>query len=912
MRNQWKSSLYPALAVVACALFVVGCGDDSADPDNGTANADTVIGFPDIQGTDTGAPDAGEEDTGAESDATGSTDTGVGSDTAGGGDTGGDAGGKDCPGGFGCACGESGDCDSGHCIETPAGKICTVTCVENCPSDDFKCVTTGSGADTATICVSKGGNLCNPCNSNNECQIAGHGDARCVDQGDAGAFCGTGCSSDNDCATGHKCTEVKDVAGATSKQCTPTAGSCACSDAAITAELSTTCYKTVGNAKCAGKRVCLADGKPNAPPGGGLSACLAETPDAESCDGQDNDCDGETDESTCDDNEECTVDACDAKDGCKHTNKSGPCDADGTSCTQDDVCKDGKCEAGKVLNCDDNNPCTKDTCDPKDGCKYENTQAPCNADDNDCTVADKCKEGKCVAGEAKSCDAGKECVTGSCSIVDGKCKYTVTDGFACNDGDQCTKDEKCVGELCKGQPLKCDDLDACTADSCDPKTGCNHKAATGPCDDGNACTEKDVCSSGKCQGSPADIKTKCGDNNDCTSDLCDPKSGCQNKPLDATDCDDGNTCTQGDKCAQGLCKSGENKCSCTSDADCKPKEDGNLCNGTLFCDKSGKTWECKLDPKTVVSCDTTKDGACATTVCQPGSGKCIAQPKKDGLACDADSSLCTQNDSCKSGVCTAGVLAKCDDNNPCTNDACDPAKGCVTTNNTAKCDADGDACTVDDTCKAGACVKGTPKDCDDNEPCTEDGCNKADGKCTSKQLSKSCDDGDVCTETDQCGLSSKTGKWTCMGSKPKDCDDKLGCTVDSCDPKTGCKHESAVGKAVACYTGDPKTKGVGVCKDGTQTCKNDGTLTACSGEVTPAQKEVCGDSKDNTCDGATDEGCAPTGVSGRLANAAVSGKSGKYTLRSSVGASAAVGSATGQGKIALDSGFYAWLKALLK
>ena len=47
----------------------------------------------------------------------------------------------------------------------------------------------------------------------------------------------------------------------------------------------------------------------------------------------------------------------------------------------------------------------------------------------------------------------------------------------------------------------------------------------------------------------------------------------------------------------------------------------------------------------------------------------------------------------------------CDDGNPCTDDLCDPTLGCVYFNNNAPC-TDGNACTANDVCSAGACVGG--------------------------------------------------------------------------------------------------------------------------------------------------------------------------------------------------------------
>mgnify|MGYP003345535588 CR=1 FL=1 len=89
----------------------------------------------------------------------------------------------------------------------------------------------------------------------------------------------------------------------------------------------------------------------------------------EVCNGQDDDCDGQTDEATCDDGKPCTLDVCDGPNGCKSSPLDGtPCDADGSGCTENDSCKAGVCTPGKAKDCDDKNPCTADSCDPAKGC----------------------------------------------------------------------------------------------------------------------------------------------------------------------------------------------------------------------------------------------------------------------------------------------------------------------------------------------------------------------------------------------------------------------------------------------------------------------------------------------------------------------------------------------------------------
>ncbi|MFO0590624.1 MAG: hypothetical protein U0441_23985 [Polyangiaceae bacterium] len=59
-----------------------------------------------------------------------------------------------------------------------------------------------------------------------------------------------------------------------------------------------------------------------------------------------------------------------------------------------------------------------------------------------------------------------------------------------------------------------------------------------------------------------------------------------------------------------------------------------------------------------------------------------------------------------------------------------------------------------------------------------------------------------------------------------------------------------------CYEGDPKTKGVGVCKAGVNKCVNGEWSATCYGQVLPST-EAC-DGHDNDCNGKVDEGCSCT------------------------------------------------------
>jgi MYXO-CTERM domain-containing protein len=107
------------------------------------------------------------------------------------------------------------------------------------------------------------------------------------------------------------------------------------------------------------------------------------------------------------------------------------------------------------------------------------------------------------------------------------------------------------------------------------------------------------------------------------------------------------------------------------------------------------------------------------------------QGAPDGTPCD-DANACTSGDACKGGVCQGGATIACDDNNGCTDDACDPQLGCTHGFNTAPCE-DGNPCTVNDVCAWGACAHGGDNTCNDMDSCTNDLCDPMTG-CTHSKI----------------------------------------------------------------------------------------------------------------------------------------------------------------------------------
>ena len=207
-------------------------------------------------------------------------------------------------------------------------------------------------------------------------------------------------------------------------------------------------------------------------------------------------------------------------------------------------------------SCGDGNACTTDTLDPESGCLNSPLPAGTSCSDGSaCTAGDSCNaSGTCVPGPPLNCNDQNPCTNDSCSATQG-CLHPPNTGASCSDGSVCTAGDSCnaSGACAPGPPLNCNDSNGCTADSCSATQGCLHAPQTGTsCSDGKPCTAGDTCAQGVCVAGPP---TVCADSSSCTVDSCHPTQGCQFTPLPAgTACNDGDLCTEGESCnASGQC-----------------------------------------------------------------------------------------------------------------------------------------------------------------------------------------------------------------------------------------------------------------------------------------------------------------------------------------------------------------------
>jgi hypothetical protein len=424
------------------------------------------------------------------------------------------------------------------------------------------------------------------------------------------------------------------------------------------------------------------------------------------------------------------------------------------------------------------------------------------------------------AGTANPSNACQVCTPGSSTTA----WSNTASGTSCGTGLVCAGGS-CVSDCFIGGTLypagTVNPSNACQV--CTPGSSTtlwSNKANGATCNDGNACTQTDSCQSGVCTGGSPLV---CAPLDQChVAGTCNTTTGACSNPnkTDGAACDDGNAATTGDTCQSGLCGG------------------VNLCAG--------------------VTC-AALDQCHAVGTCAPATGMCSNPSKPDGTTCN-DGNPNTTNDVCLSGACgganlcagvTCAALDQCHDVGTCA-----PATGvCSNPNkvNGAACN-DGNPCTTNDTCQAGACNGGPPVTCAALDQCHVAGsCDQATGMCSNphKADGAACDDGNAATTGDMCSNGLCGGVDHCVGVT---CTALDAChAVGTCAPSTGVCSTPNQPDSTPCDDGNPATNddvcSAGVCA-GIDPCAT----------VTCAPLDQCHDA--GSCDHATGKCTSPNKADG--------------------------------------------------
>jgi|GEM_PF-422305 len=433
---------------------------------------------------------------------------------------------------------------------------------------------------------------------------------------------------------------------------------------------------------------------------GGAIECSDDTgPNLETCDGADQDCDGDIDEDL--------------------TDEGATCGSDVGECSPGvEVCVNG------TLECQGEVGGTDEVCDGLDN--------NCNGVDDDNPV-----------------DVGVQC--GDSDV--GNCEFGVT---ICNGGVvECAGEVGPVPETCNLQDDDCDGVDdndpvdvggpcGISVGVCEP--GVIICTATGPECDGEVTGSPEECNgldddcNGLIDDNPAGENETCGE----TAGICEPGlTKCIDGALECVggfegrveqcnglddDCDD--VIDEGELCEGGVC--GDAVCSepCTQQE--FPCPVGERCSDENFCEP---------DPCFDVQCPLGDDGqfqVCVEGECQPA---CQGVECPDGLVCRESDGSCVPN------TCT--FLPLCEDDEVCIDAECvsDPCAG-VTCGDAEFC-RDGACvatcadvpCRAGEICRDGSCTEtGCGQSCGSNRVCDEDSGQCVEDRCRSR----SCPPGEVC------------------------------------------------------------------------------------------------------------------------------------------------------------------------
>jgi hypothetical protein len=200
----------------------------------------------------------------------------------------------------------------------------------------------------------------------------------------------------------------------------------------------------------------------------------------------------------------------------------------------------------------------------------------------------------------------------------------------------------------------CDDDNVCTSDTC-TAGGCDYADKSLPCDDGEFCNGLDTCDGGECSVHAGDPCAGPDGDTDCAESCDETMDGCTAADPDGTPCRPAaGTCDVAETCNAGVCPT-DGK----SSALCRPS--AGDCDLDDFCDGVGDT--CPADAKRTDECRPSSDPCDLADSCDGVSNDCPDAVLPDDTSC-SDDQYCNGEESCQTGICTAGDI-------PCPTSGCD-------------------------------------------------------------------------------------------------------------------------------------------------------------------------------------------------------------------------------------------------
>lgn len=394
----------------------------------------------------------------------------------------------------------------------------------------------------------------------------------------------------------------------------------------------------------------------------------------------------------------------------------------------------------------------------------------------------------------------------------------------CNASDACNLCQTCLGGTNPGAACKqrctggtfhgypCSSSLHCPGGTCYSGPVCN-----GGTNDGNACT-----SSAQCPGNYCSLGTNAGDICTSAADCGGATLGC----VPAT-CDTTSKCLNGGQCAT---PTNYNWLSSSFPNDCSSSAMNGPCPSSGFPGNDGGAYYQAIQPTTCggahnyparSACATNAglkvtdfkfralavpSGAGTTNVSLATCGPPILRTSVTSLVLpppgySTDDILKTLGPPASIRVLSCGSAADCQDNDPCTTDACNNGTCAHTLLNCL----DNDLCTID-YCAAGTCHH-DPVPCEPTEVCYQGACYDP---CTT---TADCNDGVACT-VDVCDNNTFPIPGVCRYTVSDAlCSTGLFCQQRRCDPELGCvfDHECMSGLGNPCPV-------AGACNESNDTC----------------------------------------------------------------------------------------------